>query len=125
MEIMKFSVTLPGLIGIVLALFLYIAASFVSARIPILLQGNLWLAILFLFFLALSFIEIPMMTLGLRQIAASATTPRKLVAGTFAFYVMFAAVYASIFVLLTGQIVWGSALAALSLVRFASGVALR
>ena len=122
---MKHNVTISGLIGIVLAFLLYAVASILSMQIPTLLPGNLWLAILFLFFLALSFVEIPVMTLGLRQIAVSATTPRKLVAGTFAVYVMFAAVYASIFVLLTGQIVWGGALAALSLVRFASGVVLR
>ncbi|MBI5029637.1 MAG: hypothetical protein HZB51_03865 [Chloroflexi bacterium] len=122
---MKLTVTIPGLIGIALAFLLYAVASALSTIIPILLQGNLWLAILFLFFLALSFIEIPMMIFGLRQMAHSATTPRRLVAGTFAFYAMFAAVYASIFVLLTGQIGWGSALAALSFVRFASGIALR
>lgn len=122
---MKHNVALPGLAGILLAFLLYAIASALSTLIPILLQGNLWLAILFLFFLALSFIEIPMMIFGLRQMALSSTTPRRLVAGTFGFYVMFAAVYASIFVLLTGQIVWGSVLAALSLVRFASGLVLR
>ncbi len=122
---MKLNVALPGLVGIILAFLLYAFASALSTIIPILLQGNLLMVIALAFFLALSFIEIPMMIFGLREMAHSATTPRRLVAGTFAFYVMFAAVYASIFVLLTGQIVWGSALAALCLVRFASGLALR
>ena len=65
------------------------------------------------------------MVFGLRQMARSSPTPRRLIQATFAFYAMFAAVYAAIFVLLTGQILWGGALAALCLVRFASGVMVR
>ena len=117
--------TLPGFAGIVLAFLIYAVASGLSTVIPILLQGNLLSAIAFALCLLISLIEIPVMIFGLRQMMHSATTPRRLIAGTFGFYVMFAAVYASIFVLLTGQIAWGVALVGLCFVRFASGLVLR
>ncbi|HEX7593802.1 MAG TPA: hypothetical protein VF429_06490, partial [Anaerolineae bacterium] len=59
---------------------------------------------------------------GLRQMARSQTTPRALVIGTFAVFVIFASVYASIFVVLTNKFAWGLVLAALCLARFASGM---
>ena len=114
-----------GFVGILLALVLYGSASVLSTFIPILLQGDLLIAICFAFCLALSLVEIPMMIFGLRQMNKSATTPRRLILATFGFYVMFASVYASLFVLLTGQIGGGSALAVLAFVRLASGVMIR
>lgn len=122
---MKRDLVISGCIGLVCAAIVYAVASFASTIIPILLQGNLLIAITFVCCLVLSLVEIPMMIFGLRQMSKSATTPHRLVIATFGFYVMFASVYAAIFVLLTGQISWGSALAALALVRLASGIALR
>lgn len=122
---MKRDLILAGLVGLIVGICLYLGASALSTLIPTLLSLSLLVAVTFLFLLALSLVEIPMMLFGLRQMARSSATPRRLLAGTFAFYVMFASVYASIFVLLTGQIGWGIALAALCLVRFASGMWIR
>lgn len=118
---MRTDLTIAGIAGLLIGASIYAGASALSTRIPVLLSLPLLSAITFGFSLALSLVEIPMMLFGLRQMARSSSTPRRLLVGTFAFYVMFASVYASIFVLLTGQIGWGIALAALCLVRFASG----
>lgn len=122
---MKRDLVVTGILGSLVAVVIYLAVSAVSARLPLFVQGTVGVAIAFGFLLILSLVEIPVMVFGLRQMACSASTPRRLILATFAFYVMFASVYASIFVLLTGQIHWGAALAALSLVRFASGVMVR
>lgn len=45
--------------------------------------------------------------------------------GTYSVYVTFASVYATAFVMATGQTLWGLALVALSLARFASGVLIK
>jgi hypothetical protein len=116
---------LAGFAGLLSGAVIYAGASALSTRLPILAQGFIPAAITFACLLLLSLIEIPLILFGLRQMARSATPPRRLIIVTFAVYVMFASVYASFFVLLTGQIVWGIALAALCLVRFASGVLIR
>ena len=74
-----------------------------------------------LFALTLALLEVPMMVFGLRQMARSASTPRRLLLATFTIYVAFAAFYASLFVLLTGQIVWGLGIVAVCLIRLVSG----
>lgn len=112
---------IAGAAGFFIGASIYAGASALSTHIPILLSLPLFSATTFVFLFALSLVEIPMMLFGLRQMARSSATPRRLLVGTFAFYVMFASVYASIFVLLTGQIGWGIALTALCLLRFASG----
>jgi hypothetical protein len=122
---MQRNLFLAGLLGLLLGIAIYAGACFVSTRLPILLQHPIVAGATFLFFLALSAVEIPVMFFGLRQIARSATTPRAILISTFAIFVMFASVYASIFVLLTGQIGWGGGLALLSVARFASGVWMR
>jgi len=122
---MRRDIVVFGIVGLLFAAAIYLAASAVSTRLPLFVQGTVGVAITFGFLLILSLVEIPVMVFGLRQVARSASTPRRLILATFAFYVMFASVYASIFVLLTGQILWGVALSALCLVRFASGVMVR
>lgn len=122
---MKRDLILAGWVGLLLGIGLYIGASALSTRIPILLSLSLFSTITFVFLFALSVVEIPIMLFGLRQMARSSSTPRRLLIGTFAFFVMFASVYASMFVFLTGQMSWGIALAALCLVRFASGMWIR
>jgi len=73
--------------------------------------------------LALSVAEMPMMTVALRKIAAD---PKRkspmLLAFTNTLYVSFAAVYAALFVLLTGELWMGAGLSALAIVRFGSSL---
>jgi len=122
---MKRDFVLAGLTGLAVGFGVYAGASALSTVIPILLPSLFLAAITFGFFFILALLEIPVMLFGLRQMARSSTTPRRLLLGTFALYVMFASVYASMFVLLTGQIAWGIVLAALCLARFASGALIR
>jgi hypothetical protein len=68
--------------------------------------------------------EMPMMVLALRTMRRGKTLPL-LAALTNVAYVMFAAVYAGIFLLLTGDETLGLVMASLSVVRFGSGVFVR
>ncbi|MCI0475341.1 MAG: hypothetical protein L0Y55_03785 [Anaerolineales bacterium] len=119
---MKRDLGLAGTIGLLCGAGVYAGASALSTRIPILLQGTLLGAIALAFFFLLALIEVPLMMFGLRQMARSDSTPRRLVLATFGFFVAFAAVYASAFVLLTGQIALGLAIAAVCLARVVSGI---
>ncbi len=110
-----------GAMGLSAAVAIYLTANAIAARVPILVQGGIGVAIVFAILLAISLAEMPLMLFGLRQMARSAPPPRALLIGTFTVYVMFASVYAAIFVLLTGEFAWGLVLAALSVARFASG----
>lgn len=103
---------------------IYLTAGAIAARIPIPVRGGIGVAIVFAILLLISLAEMPMMVYGLRQMARSATTPRALLIGTFTVFVIFASVYASVFVLITGEFAWGLALAALCLARFAGGMLL-
>ena len=78
-----------------------------------------WLLLGFLLFFSLA--EIPLMIFGMRHMGGSDSGKRlaTLVNGAFTF---FAAVYAVPFLLLTGRVGIGLALAALSLVRFAGAL---
>jgi len=122
---MKRDFAFVGIIGLLIGAGVYFGASALSARIPTLLQGTLLVAIAFAFLLLLALIEIPMMVFGLRQMARSASTPHRLLLATFGFFVAFASVYASAFVLLTGQIVLGLVIASLCVVRFIGGIWIR
>ena len=119
---MKRGFVVAGLIGLAIGAAIYFGASAVALRVPILVRGGVGVAIVFAVLLLISLAEMPMMLFGLRQMARSQTTPRALVIGTFTVFVVFALVYASIFVLLTGAMAWGLVLAALGLARFAGGV---
>lgn len=119
---MQRDLVITGLGGLVGGAALYAGASALSTRIPILFQGTLSGAMTFAFLLLLALLEVPMMTFGLRQMARSASTPRRLLLAAFAIYVAFAAFYASLFVLLTGQVVWGLGIVAVCGARLISGV---
>ncbi len=119
---MRRDLVVSGLIGLFVAAGIYFGAGAVSARIPVLIQGGAGAVIVFAILLLISLVEMPMMLFGLRQMARSQTTPGALVIGTFMVFVIFASVYASIFVVLTNEFAWGLVLAALCLARFASGV---
>ncbi|HEX7588111.1 MAG TPA: hypothetical protein VF478_07340 [Anaerolineae bacterium] len=119
------ALVISGLVGLLAGTVIYSSAGVAAQRIPILLQGGAGPAIAFATFLLISLAEIPMMLFGLTHMVRSQTTPRWLVIGTFMVFVMFAAVYASVFVLLTGEFAWGLVLTGISLVRFAGGALLK
>jgi hypothetical protein len=117
--------TVFGLVGLGLGAAIYSGAGAVAARVPVLVQGGVGAAVAFAILLVISLAEMPMMLFGLRQMARSQTTPYALLIGTFTVFVMFASVYASVFVLITGEFAWGLLLAALCLARFAGGAWLK
>lgn len=119
---MKRDLVLVGIIGWLIGAGLYACAGAVSTLLPILFRDTILIAIAFAFLLLLALIEMPMMVFGLRQMARSASTPRRLLLATFGFYVAFASVYASALVLLTGQIALGLVIAGMCLARFGSGI---
>lgn len=114
-----------GLIGLAVGAAIYLSASAVTARIPILIQSSIGVVIVFAILLTISLAEMPMMLFGLRQMARSPSTPRVLLIGTYTVYVTFASVYASIFVVLTNEFTWGLVLAALCVARFAGGALIK
>jgi len=117
------SLSFSGLLGLVSNVVFFVAVSlFRACCVPIVLRG--WaVPVAFLFCLALSVAEIPMMVFALRKLADGRRgTPHFALAMTNVFYVFFASVYAGIFVLLTGQVVSGGALSALGIVRFFSSL---
>lgn len=118
---MKRDLITAGFVGLLIGAALYAGASMLSTRLPILVQGTLFAAIVFAFLLLLALFEVPMMVFGLRQMARSASTPRRLLRATFVIYVAFAAFYASLFVLLTGQVAWGLVIVAVCGLRWVSG----
>jgi hypothetical protein len=122
---MKRDFAFVGIIGLLIGAGVYFGASALSAYIPILLQDGIVSAIAFCFLFLLALVEIPMMVFGLRQMARRDSTPRRLLLATFGFFVAFASVYASAFVLLTGQIALGLVIVALCVVRFISGIWIR
>ncbi len=114
--------SLIGLAGAVLLTALCLLAM-VWNLIPPLVTDTVYAAGLLLFLLFFSLAEIPVMIVGMRRIAASANPKAKYVALLVNVgYVLFAAVYAAPFILLTGWLGAGTALAALSIVRFASAL---
>ncbi len=119
---MRTSLVVAGLFGLLIAAGIYWGAGAAAARVPILIQSSIGVAVAFAILLLISLAELPVMLFGLRQMARSQATPRALLIGTFAVFVIFASVYASIFVVLTNEFAWGLVLAALCVARFASGV---
>jgi hypothetical protein len=114
--------SLIGLVGAVIltALCLFIVT---QAWAPTLIVQPSYRWALFAFLAFFSIVEIPVMVVGIRRIAASVNPKAKYVALlTSAGYVFFGAVYAVPFILLTGRVGLGTALAALSLIRFITAI---
>ncbi len=91
--------------------------------VPILINNLLLTQATFISFLVLSVLEIPLMIFGMRQMQNSVNQK----AGyalllTNISYPFFGGVYACCFILLTGQVWFGSGLALLSFVRFATAL---
>lgn len=119
------NVILTGLVGLIGAVILTALCLFVVvlAWIPVLVRDRSLMWIILLFLLTFSLTEIPVMIFGIRRIAASVNPKAKYVAlFTNAGYTFFGAVYAAPFILLTGELILGTALAGLSFVRFMSAV---
>jgi len=119
------NIALTGLIGLIGAVVVTVFCTVVVNRAwypPIITNSGVVL-ILFLFLAVFSVAEIPVMIYGLRSIANS-SNPRAstIVLITTAGYTFFAAVYAAPFILLTGNLWAGAALAGLSLVRLISAI---
>lgn len=121
----RLSITLTGLIGLIGAVILTALCLFIMIRgwIPPLVTHTVYVWALFLFLIFFSIAEIPMMIFSIRRIAASANPKAKyLVLLINTGYAFFGAVYAAPFILLTGRLGLGAAMAALSLVRFISAI---
>lgn len=119
------SIIITGAIGLIAAVMLTAFCLFImkQAWLPTLVERPVYVWGLFLFLTFFSIAEIPVMIFGIRRIAASVNPKAKYVALlTNAGYTFFAAVYAAPFILLTGWLGLGIALAALSLVRFISTI---
>ena len=110
-----------GIIGLVISAAIFGVASIGASNFPALVQNGIIVAFIFVFLLGLSVAEIPMMLYGLRLMLRNQTQPLFLI-GTFIIFVSFASVYASIFVALTANVILGSVLAALTLVRYVGGL---
>ncbi len=119
------SLILTGAIGLVGAMFITALCIYIAAQawVPIVISHTSYIWLFFLFLAIFSVAEIPVMIFGMRRIAMG-DSPRAdyLVLFTNAIYTLFAAVYAAPFIILTGGIWAGLALASLSLVRFASSI---
>ena len=118
---MRRDLIVVGLVGLFFGAAVYFGAGTVATRIPTLVRGSIGVAVVFAILLLISLAEMPMMLFGLRQMARSPSTSRVLLIGTYTIFVVFASVYASVFVLLTAEFALGLALAALCVARFASG----
>lgn len=119
------NIIISGLIGLIGAIIVTIFCIFVvfQSWLPPLLSNGFYLWSLFFFLALFSVAEIPLMLFGMRRIAVG-DNPKAayIVLFTNAAYTLFAAVYAAPFILLTGGILAGSALASLSLARFVSSI---
>lgn len=118
-------IILTGLVGLVGAVILTALCLLVMIwkTLPVLVTNPIYVWGLWLFLLGFSVAEIPIMIFGIRRIAASANPRAKYVALLAnSGYSFFGAVYAVPFILLTGRLGLGTALATLSFVRFASAV---
>ncbi len=121
---MKRDLAISGIIGLLIGGGMFYAAMSLSGILPRLIEDAVAVVVLFFILLAIAVAEIPMMSFGLRQMAQG-KTPRALVVTVFLIYVTFASVYASILVLLTGATLLSFGLAALAVVRFATGAWVR
>jgi hypothetical protein len=122
---LKIDLALSGLLGLIMAGFVFLAASGIAGFLPWLIHDALVMGLVFALLLLVTVVEMPMMIMAMRQMVHSASTPRAVVLGTNVGYVAFASVYAAVFLLITGENRWACILAALSILRFASGVLVR
>lgn len=118
---MKRQMALWGIIGLGISAAIFGFAFTAVSSFPPFIQNTVIVAIIFVFLFGLSVAEIPMMLYGLRLMIRNQTKPLFLI-GTFIIFISFAAVYASIFIALTSNLILGSILIALSLARYGGGL---
>jgi hypothetical protein len=119
---LRSSLFLSGALGVAGGAVLTGVALFLWRRYvvsPLVSGVGVWLLLGFLLFFSLA--EIPLMIFGLRRLADSASGVRLAIL-TNAAFTFFAAVYAAPFLLLTGRVKIGLALASLCLFRLASAL---
>lgn len=80
-------------------------------------SAGLLILILYVIFMALALAEIPLMTLALRAMRRSPSRPARLTIWAAGIFVFFAAVYAGLFVLLTGRLDLGITISASGILR--------
>jgi hypothetical protein len=123
------SIILTGLAGLVGAILLTFFCLYVitAGWIPVLINDSSLVWSIFGFLLFFSVLEIPVMIIGIRRIAASENPKSRYIALiTNLGYTFFASVYAAPFILLAAQstleLVAGALLGGLSFVRFLTSV---
>jgi hypothetical protein len=119
------NVVLTGLVGLIGAVGLTALCLFIMAQswLPRLVSRSVFVWGIFLFLAFFSIIEIPLMLYAIRRIASGANPKARYIAlPTNVGYVFFAAVYAAPFILLTGEVWFGVALAMLSLARLIAAI---
>ncbi len=123
---MKRDIALSGTLGVILGLGILLLAISIKNFVPTLVSEFISTVVVFSILLIIALVEMPVTVMAIRLLSNS-TISRRAIAGTFLFYVSFAAVYAFIFLLLAGSehLYLGILLAGLCLVRFASGVFVR
>jgi len=111
------------LAGLAANALLFCVVGLIRQSFSLLLPEGPWVVLLLVFFLGLSVAEMPIMVVALRKLASD---PKRssptLLAFMNALYVFFAAVYAGMFVLLTGQVWTGAGLSALGFARLVSSL---
>jgi hypothetical protein len=119
------SVLGTGLLGLGGAVFATALCLFAVSQnwLPLLVSNPYLVWSLFAFLAIFSLAEIPLMIFGIKRMARS-VDPRGIYVAlaTNVIYVLFGAVYALPFILLTGRLADGLALAALAIVRFISAM---
>ncbi len=122
----RFEVIASGAIGLIGAVVLTALCLLIAQWwLPVLLTSPILVGGLFLFLIVFSLAEIPVMIFGIRRIATSVNPKaRYLALLTTTGYILFGAVYAAPFILLTGRVGLGVALAGLSVVRFITALIL-
>lgn len=110
---------------LVLTALILLSRDWILPHLPPLLSLPLMMWIVFLFFLVLALIEIPVMVYGLRKIGEGKSTyTEHLVLGGNAFFVFFPVVYAAPNLLLSpsAQLWMGVVISATAFLRFASSI---
>ena len=119
------SIVLSGLVGLIGAVMLTALCLLIMAQgwLPRLVTRPIFVWAIFLFLAFFSIVEIPLMIYGIRHVATGANPKaRYLALLTNTGYVLFAAVYAAPFILLTGELWFGAALAMLGVVRLIAAI---
>ncbi len=119
---MRRDIALSGICGLCVGIVVYASAIVISGRVSFFRDSLLASVTIFGLLVFFALLEIPAMTYAMRLLLHSVSLPRLLVLCVNAIYVAFAAVYASIYLLVTGEPIGGWLLAATSVLRLASGI---